>query len=306
MKRIKIPHKTEVKLLVKNKHTCCICREFKNYQEPIIHHIDGNPSNNDEANLAILCLVHASMADAGLKKGKLGTGKKLKLDEVRQFKQSWEKKVESEIKTEKRIVPVRERKQLELLYKFEISKRKNEILSLPERERKLRRNNYEFLQELIFEEFTKNLKLRSIVLDAYYDITLQSGNQNFIQAPLLEAISSLFLHLAGPKDVKIDSEDKKLLLRSLDVLEVVGGFEAELSDTMSLLRKTCKKIYELAEIASWYKFDKFLNKSKRVLKSIKKDCLEYKPIQKNKNKDKLTKDKIRIIDDVNGLITKLK
>ena len=43
------------------------------------------------ANLAVLCLVHASAADAGLKKGKLGSGKKLKPDEVREFKKIWEK-----------------------------------------------------------------------------------------------------------------------------------------------------------------------------------------------------------------------
>lgn len=304
--RIKIPHKTEVKILVKNKHTCCICHDFKNYQEPIIHHIDWNPANNKEENLAVLCLNHASMADAGLRKGKLGSGKKLIPDEVRSFKMNWENKVIAEIKVERRILPVRERKQLEILYKFEISKRKNEILSLPEKEQKIRKNNYEFLQELVFEEYTKNLKLRPLLLDAFNDIALQSLNQSFIQIPLIEATSGLFLHLVGPKYVKIYSDDKNLLLQSLDVLRTIGSFEADLSDNLNVLKRVCKKIYELAEIASWYKFNKFLDNSKIALISIKKDCFSYKSTSKSKNKEKIVKEKIEIVDDTIQSIKKLK
>jgi len=305
-KRVKIPHKTEVKILVKNKHTCCICHDFKNYQEPIIHHIDGNPSNNKEDNLAVLCLNHASVADAGLRKGKLGSGKKLMPDEVRSFKADWEGKVMAEIKTERRILPVRERKQLEILYKFEISKRKNEILSLPREEQKTRRNNYEFLQELVFEEYTKNLKMRPLILDAFGDIALQSLNQSFIQIPLIGAISGLFLHLVGPEHVKIYSDDKKLLLQSLDVLKTVGSFEADLSDNTNVLKRVCKKVYELAETASWYKFNKFLDKAERTLDSIKKDCFSYKSTSKSKKKKQIFEEKLKIMDDAIQSIKKLK
>lgn len=302
-KRIKIPHKIEVKVLVKNKHTCCICHDFKSYQEPIIHHINGNPANNEEGNLAVLCLTHASMADAGLRKGKLGSGKKLKPDEVRIFKKSWENKILTEMKMEKRILPLKERKQLEILYRFEMSKRKNEILSLPEKEQRIRKNHFSFLQELVFEEYTKNLKLRPLLLDTFNDISLQSLNQNFIQIPLIEAISGLFLHLVGPKDVKIYSDDKKLLLKSLDVLETIGGFEAELSGSTNVLKKTCNKIYELSEIASWYKFKNFLSKSRRVLNSIKRDCSNYESGRKTKTNEKLIKEKLEI---VNGTIRSIK
>lgn len=305
-KRVKVPHKIEVKILLKNKHTCCICRDFKNYQEPIIHHVDGNPSNNNENNLALLCLNHSSMADAGLRKGKLGSGKKLNPDEVKSFKKTWENKVVAETKVERRTIPIRERKQLEILYKFEISKRKNEILSLSTRQKEKIKENYEFLQELVFEEWTTSMKLRPIILKAFNDIALMSLNQNFIQLPLLEAISGLFLHLAGPKYVKLYSDDRKLLLKSLDVFETVGSFEAELSDDTALLKRVCKKIYELSEIASWYSFKDFLNRAIFTVNTIKRDCLKYESDKKGENNKKLIKAKIKIVDVAIHSIEKLR
>jgi len=304
-KRIKIPHKLEVKTLFKNKHTCCICRDFKNSQEVIIHHIDGNPSNNKEDNLAVLCLNHASMADAGLKKGKLGSGKKLTPDEVRANKKIWEDKVLAETRLEKRILPLNERQQLEILYKFEIAKRKNEILSMSDKQQQVRKNNYEFLQQLLIEEFITGLKLRPIILKAFSDIAIQSTGDNNIALPLIDSIRGLFLHLVGPEDVKIYSDDKKLLMQSLDIFETIGGYGAEINDDTKVLNKSCKTIYELAEVSSWYKFLDFLNKSIKVLHKIKKNCLKYEPSQKKRNKVLLIKERVKIVEDTIKSIRKL-
>lgn len=303
MKRVKISHKTEVKILMKNKHTCCICRDFKSYQEPIIHHIDGNPSNNDENNLAVLCLIHASMADAGLRKGKLGSGKKLKPDEVLVFKRTWEEKCETEIRLEKRVLPVKERKQLEILYKFEISKRKNEILSLSQEQQHLRRNNYEFLQQLLIEEFITGLKLRPVILKAFSDIGLQSAGDNNIALPLIDAIGGLFLHLVGPEDVKMYPNDKKLLLESMDIFEIIGRYGAIKSEDVEVLKKTCQKIYELAEISSWYKFIEFKNKALKTLKKIRKKCLAFGTSEKAK---KSIAERLRDVDETIRKVSKLK
>jgi hypothetical protein len=306
LKRIKVPHNLEVKMLFKNKHTCCICRDFKNYQEVIIHHIDGNPANNKEDNLAVLCLNHASMADAGLNRGKLGSSKKLKPDEVRTFKKTWESKCIAETKVEKITLPIKERRQLEILYKFEISKRKNEILSLPEKRQNIRKDHYEFLQQLLIEEFITGLKLRPIILKAFGDIGIQSAGQDYIALPLLEAIKGLFLHLVGPKEVKIYSDDKKLLLESLDIIETIGGYGGSISDDTRLLTKSCKAIYELAEVSSWYKFSNFVIKALKVLNKIKKDCFDYEPAKKLRNKEKLIKERIKIVNGVIKAIKKLK
>ena len=50
-KRPKISQDTVDRLLVSCKHSCCICEKFG----VEIHHIDGNPSNNQEDNLIPLC-----------------------------------------------------------------------------------------------------------------------------------------------------------------------------------------------------------------------------------------------------------
>lgn len=50
-KRVRPPNSTKDEVLVACKHSCCICGR-PNVQ---IHHIDEDPSNNDENNLIPLC-----------------------------------------------------------------------------------------------------------------------------------------------------------------------------------------------------------------------------------------------------------
>lgn len=83
--RKEIPNSKEKKVLVMSKHCCCICQAERIYKPVAIHHIDGNNSNNKLENLAVLCLDHHSMADAGLKKGKVGSGKKLTPAHVKEY-----------------------------------------------------------------------------------------------------------------------------------------------------------------------------------------------------------------------------
>jgi len=100
--RKKLPSSLERRVLVRNRNCCCICQNDGYGKEVLIHHIDGNNSNNAESNLAVLCLIHASQADASLKKGKLGAGKKLKPGFVRQYKKIWERKIELELQHRKK------------------------------------------------------------------------------------------------------------------------------------------------------------------------------------------------------------
>jgi len=83
-KRTPIPKKGFDSLLYKNRHICCICREpRKNVQ---IHHLDTDPSNNNAMNLAVLCVdCHSRVT------GDEGLGRKYSPEEVRLFKESWEK-----------------------------------------------------------------------------------------------------------------------------------------------------------------------------------------------------------------------
>ena len=79
-----VPTRVADSLLVANMRACCICHERKHV---VIHHIDGNPSNNDPFNLAVLCHdCHSRVT------GDEGLGRKYSEAEVRQHKLEWEKK----------------------------------------------------------------------------------------------------------------------------------------------------------------------------------------------------------------------
>ena len=59
--RIPIPTRTKVAVLKCYHHKCALCR--RNPPPPELHHIDGNPSNNDTINILPLCPnCHSSIA----------------------------------------------------------------------------------------------------------------------------------------------------------------------------------------------------------------------------------------------------
>lgn len=95
--RPKIPLQIDIEVLVKNKRCCCICKTDGPRKKVQIHHIDGDKSNNDPLNLAVLCLDHHSEADIGLVPGKQGAGRKLTPQEVKRHKELWENRNEKEI-----------------------------------------------------------------------------------------------------------------------------------------------------------------------------------------------------------------
>jgi hypothetical protein len=63
-KRIAIPREIERKLLVESGHKCSVsrCNESHSLE---IHHINGDPSDNRESNLIVLCPNHHALAESG-------------------------------------------------------------------------------------------------------------------------------------------------------------------------------------------------------------------------------------------------
>ena len=297
-----IPSNKERQILVKNRHCCCICQKDGIGKEVWIHHIDGNNSNNAMSNLAVLCVTpHASQADAGLAPGKQGAGKKLKPDEVREFKKIWERKIEEENKIQRKILPIQKRKQLEVLYFFEINKIKNEILSL-ENNNKLVKEKFDFLDQLVVEEFISGIRIRKILSDAYNDMAPQTfGEESEKVKRLAKSIWGLFIHLVGPDYVKIDKEDKTLFKKSINTIETLGSFAAEFSDKRTALKEVCSIIYDLGEIVHWYNLSSEKKKMIKILNKIKKASNKYEKGKKEVSKEKLARIKI-----VEATIVKLK
>jgi len=86
-----IPSKTQEKIWTKNLGVCCVCKERGigiNF-----HHIDSNPANNTEDNIALLCVQehdqhHRPHSYDQTKHLELGANK------IREFKQEWEQTVQ--------------------------------------------------------------------------------------------------------------------------------------------------------------------------------------------------------------------
>jgi len=81
-RRPEVPKEIGAQVLVWADRTCCVCREPRRKVQ--IHHIDENPSNNDIANLAPLCL-HCH--DETQVKG--GFGRQLDAAQVTLFRDRW-------------------------------------------------------------------------------------------------------------------------------------------------------------------------------------------------------------------------
>jgi len=299
--RLQLPPAIEKKVLIKNRHCCCICQKDGYGKEVWIHHIDGNNSNNVLSNLAVLCVSpHASQADAGLVPGKVGSGKKLSPDEVREFKKIWERKIEEENKIKTQNIPIQNRKQIEILYVFEINKIKNEILSY-EGKSNFIKEKFNYLDQLVLEELISGARIRKILIKAYDEMSYQLIGQSEKTKKLAKSIWGLFLHLVGPEHVKINQQDITIFRKGIDTIETLGSFTAEFNDDISSLKAVCSIIYDLGMIAHWYSLHKEKNKILRILNNIKKAALEYEKSGINQNKARVTR--IKIIDST---IKKLK
>jgi hypothetical protein len=86
MTRTQIPPATANLILFQGNRTCCVCRVPR---KPVqIHHIDGDATNHNEANLAIVCLeCHDDTLVAG------GFGRRLNPDLIRLFRDDWKQRV---------------------------------------------------------------------------------------------------------------------------------------------------------------------------------------------------------------------
>lgn len=85
--RVPIPENIEATILYESDHTCCICHSNRTVQ---IHHIDGDPSNNDPDNLCVLCLLcHDQTQISG------GFGRKYKPAEIKLYRDGWLKIIAS-------------------------------------------------------------------------------------------------------------------------------------------------------------------------------------------------------------------
>lgn len=82
--RKKTPKTTEINVLLKSRRRCCSCfflNGDKNLKKGQIAHLDGDPSNDNEDNLAFLCLDHHDEYDS-----KTSQSKGITIEEIKQYR----------------------------------------------------------------------------------------------------------------------------------------------------------------------------------------------------------------------------
>lgn len=142
------------------------------------------------------------------------------------------------------------------------------------------------------------------MLAAYSDLALQTIDSTEKTKRLAESIWFLSCHLIGPHEVKLNYDDKKILLTSLDILKTMGNFAAPFSKT-PVLKKICKTLYDLYEISNWYKFKSGKIKIRKILTDIKRACLEFKEEKKTKQLIRQRKERQKIVSNTLTKIKKL-
>ena len=85
-KRVKVPRAVEAQVLFANDHTCCMCHDSS--RDVLLHHINGDPSDNRPENLAVVC----SECNTRIHR-RSPVSKSYSAGEVRQYKRLWEDSV---------------------------------------------------------------------------------------------------------------------------------------------------------------------------------------------------------------------
>lgn len=262
----------ELRVLLKNKRACCVCHSS---DRPIhLHHIDGNRDRTTEDNLAVLCLTHHDQATAGLQKGQTGLGRKLSREEVAEHKRLWERVVAAEMRIRRTSSKRRSSaRRLEEQFEYEVLRTTNEILTSP-RGTPTRRL-FSFLQQFVMDEHLLGIRTRRILLKRFDHLCMWAAVDGELASGIISTVKEVNSHLVGPQNVPLDAEDRWVLLESFELLETLGSYSV-MSDPAprGILERVCNAFEELAEIASWYRFEKATDRAIKLLRKLRNTCVE--------------------------------
>lgn len=193
-----IPKPREVEILFLNRHTCCICQDKgKDVQ---IHHIDGNNSNNDIVNLAVLCLdCHSRVT------GTRGQGKSYSSLEVKRYKKEWEANIKKKhnlpsISRAKR-VPRIERQ----LFVYEAKSLIYKMLSTKDSNITFFETGFENLWQLSILEGIQ----KEIIDHLGFAFALSAITAVNKPVALARSLPKFFGYLVGPIDVPLRNSDER-------------------------------------------------------------------------------------------------
>jgi hypothetical protein len=256
--RNKIPKTKEAEILFLNRHACCICHD-KN-RDVQIHHIDGNNSNNNISNLAIMCLdCHSKVT------GKRGLGKRYSELEVKRYKQEWETVVKKEFRlpllTKSKEVPKIEKQ----LFIYEIKRMIYQMISADDFKKDYFDKGFETLWNIsLLEDIQKET-----IEQLQYAFSLTAISQTNKPIALANALPQFFNYLVGPREIKLRKSDEKNILEAVETIEFCHNMSVEQNKKYKILKsfKTC--LSDFIQISIRYKNPKIFRKAITIINEIK-------------------------------------
>lgn len=263
-KRKKIPKNIEEEILFNSNHTCCICRGKR--KDVVIHHIDGNNSNNEQENLAVVCLdCHSKIT------GRRGLGKAFKPGEVKRYKRAWEKQVQDMRKIHRpRIYYGKELiSQIDLIV--------CEILACSKNKPRV-----EELLDILYELhlWRGNRELDKKIIEGFEHLAIMSGLSDPKVANILaEKAWEMCWHFVGPEDISMNKIDERYIIRCIGILETLALFNSEFARGRKVSESTSKYSENFFEIGIWYSNKKIGEAVLKVYEEGLKASIENKQIK---------------------------
>jgi hypothetical protein len=225
-------------VLYRNEHTCCICHAPRKHVQ--IHHIDGNPSNNKAANLAVVCLdCHSLVTSAH------GFGRQYRPGEVRRYKKTWEQIVLFRRRAYK---PTTRTVQQELIGQIDVII--CQILATSHHKR--RREMLEILLNLHLWRGTPQIDRQ--IIASFGHLAFMSGMDMPRLAKELAAKSwEMCWQFIGPHEVKMDASDVKLVAGCADVVETLAHFDCMMQQDLAVLKAALNTAENLFDVGLWYR-----------------------------------------------------
>jgi len=238
--RKKIPQKIEAQILFINDRVCCICRDPSKKVQ--IHHIDGNPNNNNLSNLAVVCINHH---DEIHKSG--GVTKAISTTLLKKYKHNWELTVRKQ-RTQQH-EPLKSLHGIEkILFKFEIRKTAYEIVALKDSDTDGINQRLEFLHTLyLLEGYTDE-----ILRDLDHIVIMPALNDENKAFLIANKIYEFFYHLVGPEHVKIKKRDINNLELAIKMIGAIGHFSAEFNKSSKVIKAVSMTFENIWDILIWY------------------------------------------------------
>lgn len=252
--RPQIPQKSVDDLMFADDHTCCICREKGKHVH--VHHINGNTSDNNPSNLAVLCLdCHSKVT------GDEGLGRRFTLGEIKKYKKTWEHLIRERLLG----LTGKQGEKSEISY-FDLTV--SEILAMEDRDPRINEKLKTLYELNIFKGCTDE------ILDSFFHLALMSSmSQPQTASILAETIPDLLLHLVGPEYVPLTEQAEKQVKQATSLLGTIGRFNGEFSKNIEVIKAVCDNLLKLFEIGTWYDSEDLQNIILSELTQIKNACL---------------------------------